>query len=138
MPHSTNSSTNVHDVTGVPVNISIKGPRMDSSSADSTSTSWSRNRANPEVHGDVADYAVLLTRIPTIDDVLDGQVSMLGHDFVAYRNHVYRIVNLCMAIAGGRGQLEKVATAAAFHALGIWTNGTFDYIPPSIALAHEY
>jgi HD superfamily phosphodiesterase len=42
---------------------------------------------------------------------------------------------LCVAIAGGRGDLEKIAAAAVFHDLGIWTDRTFDYIAPSIALA---
>ena len=50
---------------------------------------------------------------------------------------MYRIVNLCVAIVG-RSELEKIAVAAVFHDLGIWTNGTFDYIAPSIALAHDY
>jgi hypothetical protein len=85
-----------------------------------------------------ADCDALLTRIPTIDGVLDGHASALGNDFVAYRNHVYRDVNLCVAIVGGRGALEKIATAAVFHDLGIWTERTFDYIAPSIALAREY
>jgi hypothetical protein len=79
----------------------------------------------------------LLTHIPTIDDVLNDHAAALRDDFVAYRNHVYRIVNLCVAIVGRR-ELEKIAVAAVFHDLGIWTNGTFDYIAPSIALAHEY
>jgi hypothetical protein len=50
---------------------------------------------------------------------------------------VYRVVNLCVAFAGRR-ELEKIAVAAVFHDLGIWTNGTFDYIAPSITLAHDY
>ena len=85
-----------------------------------------------------ADYGALLSDISIIDDVLDSHASALGHDLVAYRNHVYRVVNLCVAIAGGRGELEKIATAAVFHDLGIWTDRTFDYIAPSIALAREY
>jgi hypothetical protein len=79
----------------------------------------------------------LLTSIPTIDDVLDDHATALRDDFFAYRNHVYRIVNLCVAIVGRR-ELEKIAVAAVFHDLGIWTNGTFDYIAPSIALAQDY
>ena len=79
----------------------------------------------------------LLTRIPTVDDVLSNHATVLRDDFFAYRNHVYRIVNLCVAFAG-RDELEKMAVAGAFHDLGIWTNGTFDYIAPSIALAHDY
>jgi hypothetical protein len=79
----------------------------------------------------------LLTRIPIIDDVLNDHATALRDDFVAYRHHVYRIVNLCVAIVG-RSELEKIAVAAVFHDLGIWTNGTFDYIAPSVALAHHY
>ena len=79
----------------------------------------------------------MLTCIPTIDDVLTDHATALRGDFVAYRNHVYRIANLCVAIAGP-GELEKIAVAAAFHDLGIWTNGTFDYIDPSLALARDY
>ncbi len=80
---------------------------------------------------------VLLTHIPTIDSILDDHAAVLQDDFPGYRNHVYRIVNLCVAFAG-RSDIEKIAVAAAFHDLGIWTNGTFDYIAPSIALAHDY
>ena len=79
----------------------------------------------------------MLTRIATIDEVLTDHATALGEDLVAYRNHVYRVVNLCVAMAGD-GDLEKLAIAAVFHDLGIWTNGTFDYIAPSIALAHDY
>ena len=82
-------------------------------------------------------HGSLLTRIPTIDDVLNDHATALRDDGLAYRNHVYRIVNLCVAIAG-RSKLEKIAVAAVFHDLGIWTNGTFDYIAPSTALAHDY
>jgi hypothetical protein len=83
------------------------------------------------------EYGDLLTRIPTIDDVLNDHAAALRDDFLGYRNHVYRIANLCVAVAG-RSELEKIAIAAVFHDLGIWTNRTFDYIAPSIALAHDY
>jgi hypothetical protein len=111
---------------------------MKPSSAGSTGVSESRSRVAFEPSNSVADYDALLTSVPTIDDVLDGHASALGNDFVAYRNHVYRVANLCVAIAGGRGDLEKIAAAAVFHDLGIWTDRTFDYIAPSIALAREY
>ena len=111
---------------------------MNPSSAGSTDVSGSRNRLAFEPSNSIADYDALLTRIPTIDDVLDGHASALGNDRVAYRNHVYRVVNLCVAIVGGRSEVEKIAAAAVFHDLGIWTNRTFDYIAPSIALARKY
>ena len=86
-----------------------------------------------------ADHGSLVTSLPTVEQVLDHHASELGRDFVAYRNHVYRVVNLCLAIAGdSRVELEKIAVAAVFHDLGIWTNHTFDYIAPSVALAREH
>lgn len=81
--------------------------------------------------------AALRTRIAVIDDVLDDHVMVLRNDVVAYRNHVYRIVNLCDAL-GGEREPEKIAIAAVFHDLGIWTDRTFDYIEPSVRLAREY
>jgi len=81
----------------------------------------------------------LLTSIATLDAVLQAHARELGGDFAAYRNHAYRVVNLCAALRpGDDAQLEKFALAAAFHDLGIWTNRTFDYLPPSVELARAH
>jgi hypothetical protein len=81
----------------------------------------------------------LLTDLPTVERVLDDHASVLGDDRIGYRNHVYRVVNLCLAVAGDNPvDLEKLAVTAVFHDLGIWTNHTFDYIAPSVALAREH
>jgi HD domain len=86
-----------------------------------------------------ADHPSLVTGLPTVEQVLADHALELGHDFIAYRNHVYRVVNLCLAIVGdSRVEVEKIAVAAVFHDLGIWTNHTFDYIAPSVALAREH
>lgn len=75
---------------------------------------------------DVATPA-LVTSIPIVDGVFDQYASVLGRDFIAYRNHVHRVVNLCLAATGAsRDDLDKIAVAAAFHDLGIWTDRTFD------------
>ena len=81
----------------------------------------------------------LLIQIPTLDAVLSRYASLLGHDFEAYRNHAYRVANLC-ASQGPRSpeRLEKIAVAAAFHDLGIWTDRTFDYLEPSVSLARAF
>ena len=79
---------------------------------------------------------MLLTEIAALDEVLNAHAAELGGDLTAYRNHTYRVVNLCAALSSSDpGQIEKMAIAAAFHDLGIWTDGTFDYLPPSIRLA---
>jgi hypothetical protein len=85
------------------------------------------------------DTATLVTSLPIVEQVLGDHALELGADFMAYRNHVYRVVNLCLAIVGqGHVEVEKIAVAAVFHDLGIWTNQTFDYIAPSVAIAREY
>jgi HD domain len=84
----------------------------------------------------LAGELILLKEIPILDKVLEAHTVELGGDFTAYRNHTYRVVNLCVALsAGDLAQLEKIATAAAFHDLGIWTDRTFDYLRPSVRLA---
>lgn len=92
--------------------------------------------ATPMVHS--ADDSGLVTSLAIVDEVLDDHASELGRDFTAYRNHVYRVVNLCVAVEEDRLGLEKIAVAAVFHDLGIWTHRTFDYIAPSVALAREH
>ncbi len=82
---------------------------------------------------------MLLERIATLDTVLENHAQALGTDFVAYRNHAYRVANLCLALQpAGESALEKVALAAAFHDLGIWTARTFDYLAPSADLARDH
>ena len=78
----------------------------------------------------------LLTEIPTLDSLLNLHANTLGDDFTAYRNHVYRLVNFCVAfVPADMERLETIAIAAAFHDMGIWTDHTFDYLQPSARLA---
>jgi hypothetical protein len=80
-----------------------------------------------------------LARIPTIDRVLEAHAASLGRDFTSYRNHAYRVATVCAAhVSPDPVQLEKIAIAAAFHDLGIWTAGTFDYLDPSVRLARQH
>jgi len=69
----------------------------------------------------------MLTAVAILDELLDAHAAALGRDFTGYRNHAYRVVNLCVTQSSGDPeQLEKSAIVAAFHDLGIWTDGTFD------------
>jgi hypothetical protein len=86
---------------------------------------------------------VLLDTVAPLDRVLEKHAVELGEDFTAYRNHCYRVLNLCAAQSPGDSlqsgdALEKFALAAAFHDLGIWTAHTFDYLAPSAALACDH
>lgn len=82
---------------------------------------------------------MLIERHERYDALLLGYASIIGKDYTAYRNHGYRMMNYCLALAGSRPDvLEKVGIAAAFHDLGIWTDHTFDYLPPSEGLARDW
>ncbi len=84
---------------------------------------------------------MILTEIAPIDEILGAHRAGIGKDFVGYRNHVYRVANLSAALTANvrdTERLEKIAIAAAFHDLGIWTDRTFDYLAPSVRLAADY
>lgn len=71
-------------------------------------------------------------RFAPIDEVLDAFGAALAGDRVAYRAHVYRVFHFCRALHGAAaGRDDAIALAAAFHDLGIWSDGTVDYLPPS-------
>lgn len=82
---------------------------------------------------DIVDRSALL------DELLGASASVFGPDFRAYRNHCYRVLNFTLALAPPlEGTREKVEIAAFFHDVGIWTDGTFDYVEPSAARARQY
>jgi hypothetical protein len=71
--------------------------------------------------------------------VLDQHSAELGDDFTGYRNHAYRVANLCLALRpADDAAVEKVAIAAAYHDIGIWSAHTFDYLAPSSKLACDH
>ena len=56
-----------------------------------------------------------------------------------YKNHVYRVIEFCTELADlDEHESEKITIAACFHDLGIYSDNTFDYLPPSIGLARSY
>lgn len=73
-----------------------------------------------------------------IDSVLDLYKDALGNYYEPYRNHVYRVYNFAIVYVNNKTDHEKIAIAAVFHDIGIWTHSTFDYLQPSIALARHY
>ena len=74
----------------------------------------------------------VLERHPRVEEVLDAFAAELAGDRVAYRGHVYRVFHFCRALGGvGDGRDDAIALAAAFHDLGIWSDRTVDYLPPS-------
>jgi hypothetical protein len=77
--------------------------------------------------------------IPLLEEILDKWKDELGNDYLGYKNHVYRMIHFCFALHNcNNEEREEIIIAGCFHDLGIWANGTVDYLPPSIALAKEY
>ena len=77
------------------------------------------------------------TTIDLVEEILSPYV---GHPAISgYRNHVLRVISFCDALYELDDQeTHKITIAACFHDLGIYTDSTFDYLPPSIALARSY
>lgn len=76
---------------------------------------------------------------PIIDEILEKWRTTLDKDFVAYRNHCYRVLNFFLAFCNDSTEtINKGCIAVAFHDLGIWTKNTYDYLLPSKQLACEY
>lgn len=80
------------------------------------------------------------THIALLEEILAEYKDVMGDDFLPYRNHVYRVIHFCFLLKKDLkgAQKEKVIIAACFHDLGIWTDDTLDYLPPSVLLAKSY
>lgn len=74
-----------------------------------------------------------VTAHPVVDAVLDRYAADLGDSAPVYRGHVLRGLNY-QALLLGEPVPDSAALAWAVHDLGIYTAGTFDYLPPSVAL----
>ena len=79
------------------------------------------------------------TSIPLLETILENWKDKLGNDYTGYKNHVYRMVNFSFALHDFNDEdRQKIIIAGCFHDLGIWSDETFDYLPPSILLAKDY
>lgn len=78
-------------------------------------------------------------RIPLLENILDKWKSEIGDDYPAYVNHVYRMAHFCFGLHNPNDEeRKKIIIAGCFHDLGIWSDRTLDYIPPSIDRAEVY
>ena len=79
------------------------------------------------------------TQHALIDSILADWEARIGEDYMGYRGHVYRMFNYCLALhSGTKEEEEKLAIAACFHDIGLWSDHTVDYLPPSIEQAKCY
>jgi hypothetical protein len=80
----------------------------------------------------------IITENLTIDSILSKHKNELGNDFEKYKNHVYRVYNLCLYLGLENDRFNILEIVVAFHDIGIWTHNTFDYLPPSEDLANNF
>jgi len=77
--------------------------------------------------------------IAPLEDILAPWRARIGADFEGYKNHVSRMLNFCFTLRDCTGEeRQKLIIAGAFHDIGIWSDGTVDYLPPSVAQAKLY
>src|SRR5262245_52978882 len=86
----------------------------------------------------ISAHVSLVHRHSLLDDALDEWAPALGSARLAYRGHAYRVYNFARRILGSERRDEELAIASAFHDIGIWSDGTFDYLAPSAARARDY
>ncbi|EDY86274.1 metal dependent phosphohydrolase [gamma proteobacterium HTCC5015] len=76
------------------------------------------------------------THRPRVEERLSSYQHLMGRDFPAYRNHVYRAITYAMYFLGNNPQHEElVETAFVYHDIGLWTDRELAYLEPSEALA---
>ena len=81
----------------------------------------------------------MIRELPILDELLERHAAVLGPNRRAYTNHVYRMVNFCAELVGDDPEaLQKIGIAGAFHDIGVFADGTFDYLAPSRTRASTY
>ena len=79
------------------------------------------------------------TQNALIEAILSDWKDRIGDEYAGYRGHVYRMFNYCLAIyPASEEEKTKLAIAACFHDIGLWSDHTVDYLPPSIEQAKRY
>lgn len=78
------------------------------------------------------------TALEQIDIILKPFLINIGDD-IGYINHTKRMFLYAQELYPfNEEEAQKFAIALALHDLGIWTEGSFDYLEPSVALAQDY
>ncbi|MDJ0511019.1 MAG: hypothetical protein QNJ64_17450 [Crocosphaera sp.] len=79
------------------------------------------------------------TNNPLIEEILLQWKECIGDNYDGYRGHVYRMYNFCLVQHDcSEEEKQKIAIAACFHDIGLWSAHTADYIPPSVVEVKKY
>lgn len=77
--------------------------------------------------------------LPLLEEILSPWKDKIGAEHEGYKNHCYRMIHFCLALHDcSEDERKKIIIAAAHHDIGLWSEGTVDYIPPSEAEARSY
>lgn len=78
--------------------------------------------------------------LPLLEEILIPWQAKINHEYEGYKNHCYRMIHFCLALYPNHSADDKtkIIIAAAHHDIGLWSEGTVDYIPPSEAEARKY
>ena len=81
----------------------------------------------------------IVRNYPLIEQILPSWKDQIGENYNGYRGHIYRMFNCCLALKNcSEEEVTKLAIAAAFHDIGLWSDHTVDYLSPSIAQAQKW
>ena len=71
-------------------------------------------------------------RIELLESILKPWAEAIGADLEGYKNHCYRMIHFSQSFhACTPEDKQKIIIAAAHHDIGIWSDHTVDYLPPS-------
>jgi hypothetical protein len=71
-------------------------------------------------------------RIELLESILEPWAVTIGADLEGYKNHCYRMIHLTQNFHVCTAEdKQKITIAAAHHDIGIWSDHTVDYLPPS-------
>ncbi|HAS51069.1 MAG TPA: hypothetical protein DCS21_04780 [Gammaproteobacteria bacterium] len=81
----------------------------------------------------------IYSTLPVVEEILSSWRERIGSDYEGYKNHVYRMLHCCFALAPcSEDDRKKLMIAACHHDIGMWSDHTVDYLPPSIREARKY
>ena len=81
----------------------------------------------------------ITSTLPLVEEILSPWRVRIGVDYEGYKNHVYRMLHCCFALASCSEQdRNRLMIAACYHDIGLWSALTVDYLPPSIREATSY
>lgn len=80
------------------------------------------------------------TPLALLDELLEFWKPQIGVTWDGYRNHCQRMAAFTLALLPNAtdDDRRKIAIAACFHDIGIWSDHTIDYLPPSSRRARDY